>query len=408
MIGARTALVLALAAAALGLTACGGGGDEEEPAPVEQAAPLEQQVPESEPEPLPEEPTAEPEPEAAPPEPDPDRGLLAYGESLEASLETVGEERQFRFEGSEQDLVRIVIDGKDGMDPIVTLLEPNRTEIVTNDDISSSNRDSLIVARLPSSGLQVVRVSAFEESIGRFVISVELVPPDDDDDSRVLVIGDRWQGVLGEPGDVDVFEFAGDADQFVRIRVDGATGTDTLAEVFGPDGTFLFRDDDSGHALDAEIVFALPQTGAYRVDVTSVGNRIGAYEFSVDLAGDTPAALLSDIEALEAVAVTYLAALQGGDALTLFALAGPEALDIWGWESPEDVSASLDKVQSVGVFGETVEFTSTIEGARGRVSIVLDVPGEDEAQTLRFDLANVNGQWLVDFVQRLFIFIPES
>ena len=228
------------------------------------------------------------------------------------------------------------------------------------------------------------------------------MPEDEDADDRILSLGDVWAGTFGAPGDIDTFEFAGNAGQTVRVRADGAIGVDTKVELFTPDGNFLTSDDDSGHGLDAEIELELPTTGAYRVQVSAIGNRIGEYTFSAEERGEPTPGLASDLEAIEAVGVTYLAALQGADSLTLFALAGPEALAIRGWESPEDVSRDIDKLQSIGLAGTQGEITSVIESERGRVSIELDTGGT-EPDTVRFDLTNVNGQWLVDFVQRFFV-----
>ncbi len=414
---ARAALLPVLATAvAVALIACGGGGDGENGDGSANQTPIEDQTPVEpasvEPTPAPddepttqtqEDPTVEEDLAAVP---DADQELLVYGDSLEGELTVAGEERQFRFDGAENDLVRIVVDGKDGMDPILTLLEPNRSEIAINDDLGTSNRDSLIIARLPTAGLQVIRVGAYGESIGRYVIRLELLPEDDDTDNRILSLGDEWAGTFGAPGDIDTFEFAGAAGQIVRVRVDGAIGVDTKMEIFTPDGNFLTSDDDSGHGLDAETDLELPVTGAYRVQVSAVGNRIGEYTFSAEDQGEPAPALASDLEAIEAVGLTYLVALQGADSLTLFALAGPEALAIRGWESPEDVSRDIDKLQSIGLAGTRGEITSVIEGERGRVSIELDTGGV-EPDTVRFDLTNMNGQWLVDFVQRSFVAAEE-
>jgi len=59
---------------------------------------------------------------------------LEYGGQIRSSVITPDEPAQFRFEGSEGDLVRIRVDGLNGMDPVTTLQEPNRTDILTNDD----------------------------------------------------------------------------------------------------------------------------------------------------------------------------------------------------------------------------------------------------------------------------------
>ncbi len=45
---------------------------------------------------------------------------------------------------------------------------------------------------------------------------------------------------------------------------------------------------------------------------------------------------------------------------------------------------------------------STVDGEHGRTTVEFDTAGSDIDEQLRFDLINVNGVWLVDFVQRLF------
>ena len=400
-----TGLVLALALVA---AACGGGGDDEDPEAAAAELPLATVEPAPEPgaEPAvapPDQATPGPEPS---PEPDattdPDRERLAYGDSVEATIEEVEEVRQFRFDGAAGELVRISVDGKDGMDPIASLLEPNRTEIDTNDDLSPANRDSLIIARLPSDGLQVVRVEAFDEtSLGRFVITVERLPEDLDNEAELIDLGGTVQGMLGDLDDIDEFKFSGEAGQRVVVVVDGAIGVDTIAELFDPDLAFLLKDDDGGHALDAELLLQLPTTGTYQVRVAPVSRKLGPYQISVRLQEEAPAADPAISGRVESVATTYLDAIQQGDAVTLLALAGPEALDIWGWESADDVSRDLQKLRGVGVEGTVTATTSELLGPRSRATIELDLAGDDPNVRLRFDLVEVDGQWLVDFVQRL-------
>ncbi len=403
-----TTLVLALALVA---AACDGDDDEEpEAAAAELPLATVQPAPEPGAEPAvapPDQVTPAPEPGPEPsPEPDattdPDRERLAYGDSVEATIEAEDEVRQFRFDGAAGELVRISVDGKDGMDPVASLLEPNRTEIATNDDLSPANRDSLIIARLPSGGLQVVRVEAFDEaSVGRFVITVERLPEDLDYEPALIDIGGTVQGMLGDLDDIDEFRFSGEAEQRVVVVVDGAIGVDTIAELFDPDLVFLLKDDDGGHALDAELLLQLPTTGTYQVQVASVSRKLGPYQISVRLQEEAPTADPAISGRVESVANTYLDAIQQGDAVTLFALAGPEALDIWGWESADDVSRDLQKLRDVGVGGTVAATTSELSGARSRATIELDGAGDQPSVRIRFDLIEVDGQWLVDFVQRL-------
>ncbi len=426
----RTFLLAALCLGIILLTAACGGGDDaapvaEEPAtgappsdepeaapPAQPAQPAQPAEPEPAAEPAVEEPPIE-EPATEEPAADLPSDTLAYGGTLQGSVISPDEPAQFRFEGAEGDLVRIRVDGLDGMDPIATLLEPNRTEVLVNDDESFANRDAMIVARLPSGGLQVIRVTPFDaNSGGEFILSLEQLQPETADNSAIISIGDTVEARLHSPDDVDTFEFSGDAAQRVRIRADGAVGVDTLMEIFDPGRVPLDVDDDSGHGLDAEIELDLPVSGSYRVDVRGaiVGvlpfggvrdrHKIGPYTFSVEAVGDPVEPSGPTATALTSLALTYLDAVQQGDALTIFGLSGPEQIDQRGWRSADDVPRDLVRLQDVVTAGAAGEASATIEGQRARVSVGIAVPGAGAEATLRFDAVNVNGQWLVDFMQR--------
>ena len=336
-----------------------------------------------------EEQTSEPDPAD-----DPNREVLSLGETFRTSLTEVDGVRQFRFEAEEGALIRVAVDGKAGMDPIVTLLEPNRNEITTEDDVSpGANRDAVLIARLPSAGLQVVRVEAFGASIGEFEITIEQIAENADSDSQILTIGSTVSGSIWEPADIDIYEFQGTAGQPVRIYVDGAIGVDLVTQIFAPDGSFITTADDSGHGLDPEIELTLSNDGSYRVEVFAFGNKIGPYEFSVrtipeDSAADDPAIL----ETMTNTALAYLAALQDGDTLNMFALAGPEAIAFRGWESSADVEFDLLNIAQTVAGGEAGTATATLDGDRGRVTVSLGASG----QTMRFDMVSVGGRWFVD------------
>ncbi|MEE9277742.1 MAG: pre-peptidase C-terminal domain-containing protein, partial [Dehalococcoidia bacterium] len=209
--------------------------------------------------------------------------------------------------------------------------------------------------------------------------------------------------VLGAPDDADYFEFDGTAGQRVVITADGALGVDTFAQIFGPAGAFLRADDDSGHGLDAELDLVLPATGRYRVEVTPVRSKLGPYRFSLQPGADPQDASGQTRDAVHAVALTYLDALQRGDAPTLLGLAGPEALALWGWESAADVQRDLAKLQSIGVEGAAAEPATRIDAAHARTTIALVGSDAADLGSLRFDLTNEDGRWRVDFVQRVFV-----
>ena len=320
-------IAMLASAAALLAAACGG---DDEPSPVldvptppateeQQTTPPAAQQQEEE----------QPAPEAEQAEADPNRELLSYGESLRTAITDVDPTRQFRFTGEAGDVVRISVNGHGGMDPLITLQEPSRIDIATDDD-SGPGRDALLVARLP------YRRTASRTGLGvrerHWRVHNQHRSAAGGSGRRRCHRPDRrcHPGPAGYPGDVDIFEFDGDTGQPMVIRADGILGTDTRAQIFGPDLNFLLEDDDSGHGLDAELRLVLPDTGRYRLEVFAVGNRIGPYELRINT--DVPATEPSEPlrETLEGLAITYLSALQEESSPILLTLAGPELFQDWG------------------------------------------------------------------------------
>ena len=333
---------------------------------------------------------------------DPDRDTLIEGERLGSNILAADEVKQYRFAAEAGEWLRISVDGRDGMDPVLTLLEPDRTNVASNDDRSATNRDSLLVVRVPTTGDQVIRVGAFDgASLGAFVIQVERITIGDDTDSAIIGIGSPVTARLDFPTDVDAFEFTGQVGQTVTIRIDGDIGVDVYAQLIDPVGDLIASDDDSGHGLDAEISLTLTAAGSHRVEVWGALNLEGQRQligsYSVLVHDGPPTAPLEGDTASDTagVALTFLDALRQGDSATLLALAGPEALTTWGWETTADVERDLLKMQSIGLGSGALQTISRIDALydrRSRVFIQLS-----EADWLRFELALIGGLWTVDF-----------
>ena len=332
---------------------------------------------------------------------DPDREVLIEGEMFASSLGPDQTERTFRFQAATGAWLRIFVDGKGGMDPVVTLLQPDGVEVAVNDDLSSTNRDSLIVAQIPAEGLQFIRVQPFDSnSHGDFIIQVQTLTVGADDDNDIITLGSSADGRLNLPGDVDVFEFQVEVGQQVFVLVDGDTGVDVFAQVFRPDGNLLQIDDDGGHGLDAEVYFTADEAGSWRVEVWPASNKagqrqlIGAYRITAREGLPTSAVNEAVASDLAAAALTFLQALRDGDTATILALAGPEALTIWGWDDAGDVGRDIQKIQSIDLGGEilqSVSYGDVLHPARGRVYFQFS-----EDDWMRVELIQLAGHWLVD------------
>ncbi len=332
---------------------------------------------------------------------DPDRDTLLEGELFASMIGDDDTERVFRFEAAASAWLRIFVDGKGGMDPVLTLLDPEGVEIAVNDDLSTTNRDSLLIAQVPTEGLQFIRVQPFDSnSRGDFIIQVQTITIGADDDNAIIAVGTSADGRLNAPGDVDVFEFQVEEGQQVFVLVDGDTGVDVFAQLFQPGGDLLQIDDDGGHGLDSEIYFTAETAGLWRLEVWPASNKvgqrqlIGAYRVTVEEGLPTTAVNEAVASDLAAAALTFLEALRSGDSLTILALAGPEALTIWGWDDADDVGRDVQKIQSIDLGGEilqSVSFGDVLHSARGRVYLQFS-----EDDWMRFELIQLGGRWLVD------------
>ncbi|MDE2966350.1 MAG: PPC domain-containing protein [Chloroflexota bacterium] len=378
---------------------------EQESAQQEQAAQAAQPDAQSEPSEAEEDP-AEDEPAEQSQETedaisDPNRDTLNDGEFFNSSIGPDETEKLFKFQAATGAWLRIFVDGKGGMDPVVTLLQPDGVEVGVNDDLSTTNRDSLLIAQVPVEGLQLIRVQPFDSNgIGDFVIQVQTVTVGSDDDNAIMAVGTSTDGRLNTPGDVDVFEFQAEVGQQLFVLVDGDTGVDVFTQLFQPDGNLLQIDDDGGHGLDSEIYFTAETAGLWRVEVWPASNKagqrqlIGAYRITVEEGLPTSAVNEAVASDLAGAALTFLQALRDGDSATILALAGPEALTIWGWDDAADVGRDIQKIQSIDLGDEilqSVSYGDVLHSARGRVYFQFS-----ESDWMRMELIQLGGHWLVD------------
>lgn len=421
--------LIALAAIASMSAAC--GGDDEQQAQAEAAAGQQSQAVEEQAAPAAAEPAVQQQqtepatPEAQEqdeqpadePEPAPQQEeaqeplvvaggvLLEDGATVRGAIGAAGETADFRFEAEAGDWVRIEADGKNGMDTIAVLANPAGEPIASNDDLSRTNRDSLLYAEIATGGLQIIQISGYDGAAGVFDITASRHVPTADNDSAVVAVDSAFEitGVLDTPDDVDVFEFDGQAGQELFIYVDGAPGVDVYIQLFDANRSIVATDDDGGHGLDAELRYALPEAGRYALEVwpavTSVAgdvlqrSLIGAY--TVHLRADVPPRAFDDETGeVAAAGISFLTALRGSDTATIYSLAGQEAVRAWGWEGKADVDRDLDKLKSIPLIGQdlqTVVLGSEVSDDRAKLYIQFT-----DDDWFRIELSRLRGQWGVD------------
>ena len=372
----------------------GAAGEDDQSQAQSDSAPRQQQQAEQE----------DAEQQEAPAQPDEGALTLETGVPFRSAVGE-GETREFLFNASAGDWIRVLVDGKQGMDPVLALFSPAGDRIAANDDVSRTNRDSLLYAQIPADGAQLIRVSGYQGAAGLFDITASRHLPTNDDDNDIIAIDGAFEieGALDSPEDVDVFEFDGRAGQQIYIYVDGAPGVDVYIQLFDSARSIITTDDDGGHGLDAQIAYELPETGRYALEVwpavTSVYEEIaqrsliGAY--AVHLREGPPEIPIEDPDgAIEAAGATFLAALRESDSAAIFSLAGPEAVNAWGWENKEDVDRDLDKLKSIPLLGDDLQ--SIVAGSPVNDDWALFYVQFSEDDWFRIELARSGGQWAVD------------
>ncbi|MEW6566629.1 MAG: pre-peptidase C-terminal domain-containing protein [Chloroflexota bacterium] len=196
-------------------------------------------------------------------------GPIAYGQTDEGYVLT-GEGDRWTFQGSAGDIVTISM-GSELIDCYLELLDPAGATIASDDD-SGGNRDALINGfRLPSSGTYTIIASGYGGATGPYTLTLQpgeigpgggtIAPGQTVSGTLALVSGDEWT-------------FSGTSGQVVTISM--YADFDTYLELYGPDGSLLTEDDDSGEGTQSRIAdFTLPQTGTYTIVARSLFHETG-------------------------------------------------------------------------------------------------------------------------------------
>lgn len=210
-------------------------------------------------------------------------GSISYGETVRGRVRTP-EGDSWTFAGEEGDFVTISLEGDTLRDPYLELFDPAGIRLAYDDD-GGIRFDSLIRnQRLQSSGTYTIVASGFGGRMGSYSLTLETGGG-----------GTRGQGAAGflEYGQTvegrvtnrfgEFWSFNGTEGDAVLIDVVGLSLDDTVVELFGPDMTSLYFDDDGGEGVNSRIAgYELPETGSFTIAVRGYDNRTGTYRLTLD------------------------------------------------------------------------------------------------------------------------------
>jgi hypothetical protein len=185
----------------------------------------------------------------------------------------------YDFTGSPGQRLHIELVSSD-FDTYVILVPPNGDQQENDDDDSTSR--SVIDAQLDSYGSYRVIVTSYEVGeTGDYVLTIE--PRTASAPARSagaviaaeIAIGAKVDGELGAGDEVlgegeysDAFEFVGDAGTAVRVRLE-SQDFDTYVALLTPTDGVIQNDDFDGRTDTSVVGLVLPESGTYRIVVTS-------------------------------------------------------------------------------------------------------------------------------------------
>ncbi len=255
-------------------------------------------------------------------------GVIAYGDTAGGEITDDDFTDIYCFEGLEGDEIVISATATDGdLDTLLLLTDSGLEEaLADNDDIERGNTNSQIEFTLPTDGAFVIIVTRYNLEDGRtegeYELTLELLggpSADAGDDAggddgkedggssgsaagacddvelsgieiEIIAYGDTVEDTVDDDTPVRVYCFEGAAGDQVTISMEATSGNlDTLLILADPEvtETFAQNDDIRSGNTNSEIVFELPDDGAYLIFATRYQIADGSSEgrFSLTLDG---------------------------------------------------------------------------------------------------------------------------
>lgn len=193
-----------------------------------------------------------------------DAPTIAYNEVKEGQIESPAAVDEWVFHAQAGERVNIVLNSQ--FDTYLELRAPDGEFIASNDDSGESLNAALFDAPIRKSGPHTIVVRGYGGTTGIYGLALTGGHPTIG--GGTLANGDSRQVVLSKQG--LKWRYQGQQGAYLTVTVEAEALLDSRLALYGPDGTLLTQDDDSGGGLNAEIYeFQLPADGAYTIQAQS-------------------------------------------------------------------------------------------------------------------------------------------
>jgi len=187
-----------------------------------------------------------------------DAPVVAYNEIKEGQLDSPQAIDEWVLQAKAGERVTIVLNSR--FDSYLELFAPDGEFIASSDDTGNNLNAALFELQLTKSGPHKIVVRGFNGATGSYALAVTGGHPTagagplTDGASRKVMLSQR--GVK--------WQYQGKANTYLTAGVQAEDLVDPRLALYGPDGTLLTSDDDSGSSLNPEIFeFELPVDGTY-------------------------------------------------------------------------------------------------------------------------------------------------
>ncbi|GAB4422768.1 MAG: hypothetical protein Kow0031_00860 [Anaerolineae bacterium] len=196
-----------------------------------------------------------------------DAPTIAYGEIKEGELAEPGAVDEWVFNANVGERVSIMLNS--GFDSYLELLNSSGELVASNDDSGNNLSAALLDVQLAQTGPHVIRVRGYDGQTGSYALALTGGHPTvgggllGDQESRNVMLseqGFKWR-------------YTGQQGSYLSVKVQGEAGVDSFLSIYGPDGTLLASDDDSGQQLNPELIdFELPADGTYVIRAHTINS----------------------------------------------------------------------------------------------------------------------------------------